>query len=242
MITYKKKAMPGEGRYLLIPCLIKASYFADCERDDAGHCLPSGQQETSKPDKPRSSSSTAQGRDSSEQDTAANRPSRPEERHKGASPKGQPWVPSPPKKGKTGTGPIQRPKGDASQTKLGDHTEELARSLGFRNILPAGKRNFTAAEVKKMGSSIDLEYDHSGRAYELKMCKTTSTEYRLKAKKEEKVAKLKYARKNKLKVYTLIGVRDEDSGEVFFYASRQPGLTGVEVNERDFDYLGSVRF
>jgi hypothetical protein len=172
-------------------------------------------------------------------DPDANRPSRPDNRHPGAAPKPLAWTAPPPKKGKKGEGMRARPKGDKSQTKTGDRAEAAARSLGFRSIL-GGKRSHAAGEVKSKGSSIDTEYDHSGRAYELKMCQTTSTEYRLKAKKQEKDDKLKYARKNKLTAYTLVGVYNPDAGEIHFYAAKKPGLIGSEVNERDFDFVGKA--
>jgi len=173
-------------------------------------------------------------------DPDANRPSSPENRHKGATPEVKPYQEPPPKQGKKGGGQIERPKGDASQTALGDHTEALAAELGFRNILPEGKR--TAAGTEDKRGSIDLEYDHSGKAYELKMCKTTSTEYRLKAKASEKEHKQAYAEKYKLTPYTLIGVRDVDKNEVHFYGSKQPGFTGAEVSDKHFDFLGTVKF
>lgn len=172
---------------------------------------------------------------------AGSRVSDPNKRHKGNAPKALPFKPPPPKKGKKGEGMGKRPVGDASQTKQGDLAEAASTKLGFRNILPEGKRTFTAKEVAEIGSSVDLEYDHSGKLYELKMCKTTSTEYRLKAKAEEKVAKQKFADTVKAQVHTLIGVHDVDKGEIHFYASKEPGLTGAEVSDKHFDYLGKAR-
>lgn len=168
-----------------------------------------------------------------------NRPSTPEERHEGSAPKVKAWKAPPSKKQRDSNAPL-RPTGDASQTKQGDLAEAAANKLGFRNILPEGKRNFTAKEVAEKGSSIDLEYDHSGKLMELKMCKTTSTEFRLKAKKEEKDDKMRYAANVKAEAYTLIGVHDVDTGKVHFYVSKEPGLTGAEVSRDKFDYLGSA--
>jgi hypothetical protein len=182
------------------------------------------------------------GQNFSPGDTAANRPTRPEERVKGAKPQARPFRPPPPKKGKKGVGKIVRPKGDESQTRIGDAGENLTAPLGFRNILPEGKRSFTAREVEeKKISSIDVEFDHSGKLYEVKICNDTATEYRLKAKKEEKEGKENYARQNQAEVYTMVGVRDTTTGEVHFYAGKKPGLIGLEVNERDYDYVGTVK-
>lgn len=173
-------------------------------------------------------------------DPTANRPSLPAERVPGTAPQALPWREPPPKEGKTGVGKPGRPTGDASQVRQGDIAEARARELGFRNILPAGKRNHTAAEVKAMGSSIDLEFDHSGKAYELKICKTTSTEYRLKAKKEEKEEKERYARNKQLTPYTMVGVHDVKNNQVHFYVSKEPGLTGAEVSRKNFDFVGTT--
>ncbi len=118
----------------------------------------------------------------------------------------------------------------------------MAKKLGFRSILPEGQRAHKPGEVATKGSTIDVEYDHSGRAYEIKMCQTTSTEYRLKAKKEEKEAKLRYAKANKLEPYTMVAVYDGDAGQCHYYAAKKPGLIGAEVNERDYDFVGTVKF
>jgi hypothetical protein len=170
------------------------------------------------------------------------RPSRPENRRPGAGPKVYPWRPPPPKLARAaGTGRAERPRGDESQTKLGDQSEALAKELGFRNIIPEGRRAHRPGEVAEKGSTIDVEFDHSGRAYEIKMCRVESTEYRLKAKASEKEAKLKFAELNKLEPYTMVAVRDGPRGEVHFYGSREQGLIGAEVSEKYFDYLGTVR-
>lgn len=171
---------------------------------------------------------------------SANRPSAAPDRHAGAAPKAVAWQDPPPKKGVKGGGPAVRPTGDDAQGKQGDIAEERAQRLGFRNILPLGQRHFSPAQKAAVGSSIDLELDHSGRLYELKMCKTTSTEYRLKAKAEEKDAKLRFAKNVQGDPYTMVGVHDVDKGEVHFYAAKKPGLIGSEVNPKDYDYLGAV--
>lgn len=179
-------------------------------------------------------------------DPDANRPSRPENRHKTEDgkqplPPAKPFQAPPPKTGKKGGGMGARPKGDQSQTRIGDLGESLAQKLGFRSILPPGQRSHKPGENAIKGSTIDLEYDHSGRGYELKLCNTTSTEYRLKAKAKEKQAKELYAKNNDLTPHTLVGVRDVDTGEIHFYASKEPGLIGAEVSDKHYDYIGSVK-
>lgn len=177
-----------------------------------------------------------------EGDLYANRPTLPHERKEGAAPEPKPWVDPPPKLGKKGVGKIKRPKGEDSQTASGNLGEGASAALGFRNILPEGKRNFTAAEVKKNGSSIDVEFDHSGRLYEVKLCLTTSTEYRLKCKKKEKDDKLKYAKKMQAEAWTMIGVLDKSNRTIHYYVPKKPGLVGAEVNKKTFDFVGKVTY
>ena len=172
-------------------------------------------------------------------DPDARRPSRPENRHPGNAPKVQKWKEPPTPQGKLGGGKAVRPKGEQSQTKLGDKAEEKTAELGFRNILPEGKRSNT--DVATEGSSIDVEYDHSGRAYEVKMCKTTATEYRAKPKKEEIDGKLEFAKKHGLEPYTLLAVMDQESGEIHYYASKEPGIITKKLSPEHFDYVGTVK-
>lgn len=179
-------------------------------------------------------------------DPAEGRPSRPEERHTNADgtpilPAALPWRSPPPKAPRAAGEAFARPRGDDSQTRIGDLGEELALALGFRSILPVGQRSHRPGEVAEKGSTIDLEFDHSGNAYELKLCNTTATEYRLKAERSEKDAKLAFAERHQLTPYVLVGVRDVATGEVHFYAGREAGLSGAEVNEGKFDYVGSVK-
>lgn len=178
-------------------------------------------------------------------DPDAHRPSRPENRHKNKdgsapAPVAKPWRAPPPKIGKKGEGMKARPRGDESQTKTGDVAEALSVKLGFRSILPEDRRSNTNVELE--GSSIDVEYDHSGRAYEIKMCNTTATEYRLKAKAKEKDDKLEYARKHDLTPHVMVAVRDVDTFEIHYYAAKEPGMTGAEVSEAKFDYVGTASY
>ncbi len=75
----------------------------------------------------------------------------------------------------------------------------------------------------------------------MKLCNTTATEYRLKAKAKEKAGKEKYAGIHGLTPHVLVGVRDVATGEVHFYAGREPGLIGAEVSSKAYDYIGSVK-
>lgn len=174
---------------------------------------------------------------------APNRPTRPEERDPDARslPK-QPWRHPPEPKGKKGGGPAVRGTGEQSQTVLGDRAEEITAELNLRSILPEGKRSFTAKEVAEKGSSIDREYDHSGKLCEIKMCRTTATEYRMKAKAKEKEGKLRYAELSQGEIMTVIPVWDVDTGEIHVYWHE--GLTGSDVRTGEkggWNYMGKVK-
>lgn len=234
--------------------------FEDCtpNKQGKGHhdtktgrpCSPAGGAKPTSKDRPSTepsvspTSSTAKTDDASP-DPAKGRPSRADERHVNEDgsaplPPAKAWQAPPPKTGKKGEGMKARPKGDESQTKIGDLGEGLATQIGFRSILPEGQRSHKAGENEEKGSTIDLEFDHSGRGYELKLCNSTATEYRLKAKSKEKAQKEKYAALNDLTAHVLVGVRDVETGEIHFYAGKQPGLIGSEVSEKHYDYIGSV--
>lgn len=183
--------------------------------------------------------------ESGTEDVAKWRPTKLEERHvneDGSMPLPKPleWMDPPPKTGKKGEGMGERPMGDDSQTKIGDLGELLATRIGFRSILPKGQRSHKPGENAEKGSTIDLEYDHSGRAYELKVCNTTSTEYRAKPKKKEKDGKLKFADLHALTPHVMVAVRDVETGEIHFYAMRNPGIRASEVSSKAYDYVGSV--
>lgn len=217
---------------------------AFCPTGDGGGidptCSPgeSGGTEKGKPKSKKAGKKTVQP----PPDPAKDRPSKPEERVV-ESPKVLDWVDPPPKQSiHKGKGVAPRLKGDESQTAIGDLAELQAQKLGFRDILPGDQRAHTVEQLKKLGSSIDLEYGHSGRFYEMKVCKTTATEYRMKAKSMEKKGKEKFARIYKGKPYVLLGVMDQSARTIHFYASKKPKLIGANVSPRNYDFVGKVSY
>lgn len=52
-LQYKMLRLAGERRKMFLPVLVKGSYFGECERDDEGHCLPSGRGDSDKPEESR---------------------------------------------------------------------------------------------------------------------------------------------------------------------------------------------
>jgi hypothetical protein len=95
--------------------------------------------------------------------------------------------------------------------------------------------------VATEGSSIDVEYDHSGRAYEVKMCKTTAIEYRAKPKSDEIEGKIRFAKMHKLQPYTMIAVMDQAKSEIHYYVSKKPGITTKKLSSEHFDYVGTAK-
>jgi hypothetical protein len=182
-------------------------------------------------------------------DVAKDRPSKPDERDPDKAKDGPPilpWKAPPAPQGKAaGSGQPVRPVGAESNTHFGDKVEELVARLGLRSILPEGKRSHTAGQVKKLGSTIDREYDHSGWFLEIKACRTTATEYKAKAKKEELKDKEKFAKRHKGKPAICIPVVDPENKKVFVYW--RPGLGSWAINPKSKDgggwnFLGEFDF
>ena len=176
-------------------------------------------------------------------DPFANRPTKPEERDPKAKLPVLPWQPPPPPlalfKGK---GKVVRPKGELSNTKRGDKLEALGEKLNLRNILPEGKRSNVNVAVE--GSSIDREFDHSGKLCEIKACWTTAADYRAKPKKDEFEGKDKFAKIHKGDPVTTVVVLDEEKKKAYFYWHE--GLTSKKLpigNEPNgWNFMGEVSF
>lgn len=176
---------------------------------------------------------------------AANRPSKPNERCKDCEPPMLPFQPPPLPQGKKGGGKPERGVGERSQTMLGDKIEELSAQLGLRSILPEGQRSHRPGEVAEKGSTIDREWDSSGWAFEVKMCRTSATEYKAKPKKEELEGKAKFAEIHKLKPAMMIAVMDEEARTVQFYW--RPGLGSWGLNPataeaQGWRFMGAVTY
>lgn len=200
------------------------SYFKECERggpgsgEYAGRCLPAGQtsQGTQAPKKtPRLPVGRATVTYTSNQ-LDANRPSSPENR-KNIDPPKLAWVDPPKPRGKIGFGP----RSSAQNVAIGDLGEEITKHLNLRRILPEGLRH--NLNVEQEGSSMDREFDHSGWAFEVKLCNIDSSEFRAKPKKKDIEDKLRYCQLHGLKPATLIIIHDAESKQAWFYWT--PGLS-----------------
>jgi len=178
----------------------------------------------------------------------ANRPSKPDERDVDKVESGPPilpWKAPPAPQGKAGGGKPVRPTGTESNTHFGDKVEEITAQLQLRSILPVGQRSHKAGEVKKLGSTIDREWDHSGWALEVKACRVTATEFKAKAKKSELEDKERFARRHQLKPAICIPIVDMANRKVYVYW--RPGLGSWAINPSSKDgggwnFMGEIDF
>jgi len=163
-------------------------------------------------------------------DPAANRPTKPHERHDVTPPSKPMRAPPPPQ----GTG-----KGKAggftatghTNTSLGDLAEKAVEKLGLRSILPEGQRQ----------NPLDAEYDHSGIAFEIKAVTTAAKEYKAKPKAAEMESKRAYAEKHGLKPATMIAVVDTEKNKVHAYWREGIGAFSLTSTNLDkWNYAGTV--
>lgn len=172
-------------------------------------------------------------------DPAANRPTRPDERHDAQPPKLELRRPPPPKGTGSGKAGGFTATG-ATNTAIGDSVESASEQLGFRSILPEGRRG--GKSIEQEGSTLDREWDHSGYAFEMKACTTGAKEYKAKPKKAEADGKRKYAEKHQLKPATCIAVVDTDAGEVHYYWREGIGAYKLTPeNAHNWNYAGSAK-
>jgi hypothetical protein len=128
-----------------------------------------------------------------------------------------------------------------TNTAFGDMVEILSSQLGMRNILPEDKRSNKS--VKEEGSSIDVEYDHSGYAFEIKAVTVEATEYKAAPKKEELDGKKVFAEMHSLKPAMMVIVTDTTNGKAWAYWKE--GIQATKLNPNNLDewnYAGEVNF
>jgi hypothetical protein len=158
-------------------------------------------------------------------------PSHEGNRHEGKQPPTLPFKQPPEPKGKSGgkAGGWSSIKG-MTNTSLGDMAEQAVSQFGLRSLLPEGKRQ----------NPLDMEYDHSGYAFEVKACSVTATEYKAKPKAKEVAEKVAYAKKHKLKPATMIAVVDVANGQIHAYW--RPGIGAYKLTQsgENWHYMGTV--
>jgi hypothetical protein len=221
------------------------------EDDGKGDGKGGSVREDFNPSEPRDNQgrwTTGGGGGVSAQDPAANRPTRPEER-KDVSPPSLPEKYRPP----SPLGQSRAPKNaqgrpvtgytasGLTNTAFGDMVEAFTEQLGFRSILPAGRRSNKS--VAEEGSSIDVEYDHSGYAMEVKAVCVEATEYKAKPKKEEMEGKRAFAERHRLKPAMMLIVTDVNNGEAHAYWREGIGAYALNPNNLEaWNYAGKITF
>lgn len=128
-----------------------------------------------------------------------------------------------------------------TNTSFGDMVESFTKQLGFRSILPEGRRS--NRDVATEGSSIDVEYDHSGWAMEIKAVCVEASEYKAKPKKDEMEGKRKFAEMHQLKPAMMIIVTDVMNGKAWAYWRPNIGAFALNPNNlTDWNYAGEITF
>lgn len=175
----------------------------------------------------------ASSADGGKEDPAAGRPSKPGERRKDVTPPVKEMVMPPPPRGKAGGNKAGGLTATGeTNTRMGDMAEAALMKLGLRSILPPGKRQ----------NPLDVEYDHSGWAFEIKACSINATEYKAKPKAAEMEDKRAYAAEHKLKPAMMIAVVDHEKGEIHAYWRPGIGAWGLtEGNKDQWNYAGTVK-
>jgi len=165
-------------------------------------------------------------------DVARGRPTIPSERIDHEPPK-QKMVAPPQPSGKPGRAAGGFTATGQTNTELGDMAEKVAEQYGLRRIIPEGERR----------NPLDLEWDHSGMAFELKAVTTASTEYKVRMKAKEAASKRAYAKRNKLKAGVMIMVMDTKARRAYTYWRNGIGQYRLSKgNLSEWNYMGSVKY
>lgn len=132
-----------------------------------------------------------------------------------------------------------------TNTSFGDMVEALTSQLGMRSILPEGKRSNQKVETE--GSSIDVEYDHSGYAFEIKAVCVEAQEYKAGPKKDEIEGKFRYAKMHDLKPSIMVVVVDvwKGEGHAYWQEMVDPERASYKLRPdklEEWNYAGKITF
>ena len=137
------------------------------------------------------------------------------------------FVPAPSPTGKAGRKAGGFSATGRTNTDIGDLGEAVARKFNLRSLLPPGKRQ----------NPLDVEYDDSGWAFEIKTVTTASTEYKIKMKSHEQASKLAYAKQHGFKPGSIIIVMDVKANRAFVYW--REGIANYRLTEQ-WNFMGSA--
>jgi hypothetical protein len=116
-----------------------------------------------------------------------------------------------------------------TNTFVGDLGESLLlKQMDMQSLLPPGKRQ----------NPLDMKYDGTKYAYEVKTVTTDALEYKIKMKAAEVKSKLSYARRNGFIPGMIMLVMDRKSGTA--YAYRRSGIGNYRLTSKDWIFMGQV--
>ncbi len=117
-----------------------------------------------------------------------------------------------------------------TNTQLGDMGEMLlVKRLGMKSLIPKGQRQ----------NPLDLKWDDSQYAYELKAVTTNAKEYKIKMKAKEVASKLRYAKEHGYIPGMMMLVIDRESGVARAY--RKEGIGNFRLtDETSWTFMGRV--
>lgn len=156
--------------------------------------------------------------------------SKDKEKGKNKMPPALSWQPPPSPTGSGGKAGGFTATGHTN-TEIGDLGEVALTQLNMQSILPEGHRQ----------NPLDVKYDGTNNAYEVKTVTTASSEYKVKMKGHELREKQQYAKKNGYKPGIIMLVLDVEKGTG--YAYRRQGLGNFRLsttNKGDWEYMGSI--
>jgi hypothetical protein len=117
-----------------------------------------------------------------------------------------------------------------TNTSVGDLGEKLlVENMGMISLLPPGQRQ----------NPLDMKYDGTKYAYEVKTVTTDAKEYKIKMKAAEVKSKVAYARRNKLEPGMIMLIMDRKSNRA--YAYKRSGIGSYRLTEKDWHFMGMVR-
>ncbi len=218
------------------------------ERSDLTGCTPATKEPSAKKPSKKPNQQQQQVEPQSEPEKRTG-PSKPEDRNPDAKPPSlevkvkppPPMAQSKAPKNAEGKPTTGYTASGMTNTSFGDMVETISSQLGMRSILPEGRRS--NKNVKKEGSSIDVEYDHSGYAFEVKAVCVEATEYKAKPKKDEVEGKRKFAEMHNLKPAMMIVVTDVSKGKAWAYWREGIGAYALNPNNlTDWNYAGELEF
>jgi hypothetical protein len=117
-----------------------------------------------------------------------------------------------------------------TNTAMGDLGERVAQRFNMQSLLPPGKRQ----------NPLDVRYDHTSYAFEVKLVTTQADEYKIKMKASEVAEKEAYARKHGYTPGVIMVVMDTAAQRAQVYWRLGVGNYRLSATSTDWNYMGAV--